>query len=49
GDVRLAKVKMKNGEFLRAIDRLIPLELSVKLDTSKNLRSRHGLVWKQRV
>ncbi|GFQ93227.1 integrase catalytic domain-containing protein [Trichonephila clavata] len=32
GDVRLTKVKMKNGEFLHPIDWLIPLELSVELD-----------------
>ncbi|GFQ77216.1 DUF1758 domain-containing protein [Trichonephila clavata] len=49
GDVRLAKVRMKNGEFLRPIDRLIPLELSVELDAPKNLRSRHGLLRKERV
>ncbi|GFQ84442.1 DUF5641 domain-containing protein [Trichonephila clavata] len=49
GDVRLTKVKMKNGEFLRPIDRLIPLELSVELDAPKNLRSRHGLLRKERV
>ncbi|GFR05620.1 hypothetical protein TNCT_679371 [Trichonephila clavata] len=49
GDVRLTKVKMKNGEFLRPIDRLIPLELSIELDAPKNLRSRHGLLRKERV
>ncbi|GFQ78921.1 integrase catalytic domain-containing protein, partial [Trichonephila clavata] len=49
GDVRLTKVKMKNGELLRHIDRLIPLELSVELDAPKNLRSRHGLLRKERV
>ncbi|GFQ67115.1 DUF5641 domain-containing protein [Trichonephila clavata] len=35
GDVRLTKVKMKNGEFLRPIDRLIPLELSIELDAPR--------------
>ncbi|GFQ67246.1 uncharacterized protein TNCT_438691 [Trichonephila clavata] len=49
GDVRLTKVKMKNGKFLHPIDRLIPLELSVELDAPKNLRSRHGLLRKERV
>ncbi|GFR02564.1 integrase catalytic domain-containing protein [Trichonephila clavata] len=49
GDVRLTKVKMKNGELLRPIDRLIPLELSVEMDALKNLRSRHGLLRKERV
>ncbi|GFQ98296.1 integrase catalytic domain-containing protein [Trichonephila clavata] len=49
GDVRLTKVKIKNGEFLRPIDRLISLELSVELDAPKNLRSRHGLLRKERV
>ncbi|GFR17108.1 hypothetical protein TNCT_460391 [Trichonephila clavata] len=47
GDVRLTKVKMKNGEYLRPIDRLLPLELSVELDAPKNLRSRHGLLRKE--
>ncbi|GFQ99895.1 CCHC-type domain-containing protein [Trichonephila clavata] len=49
GDVRHTKVKMKNCEFLRPIDRLIPLELPVELDAPKNLRSRHGLLRKERV
>ncbi|GFR03111.1 hypothetical protein TNCT_654971 [Trichonephila clavata] len=49
GHVRLTKVKMKNGEYLRPMDQHIPLELSVELDTPKNLRSRNGLLRKGRV
>ncbi|GFS65018.1 uncharacterized protein TNIN_5631 [Trichonephila inaurata madagascariensis] len=35
GSIRLVKVKMKSGEFLRPVLRLIPLEVTQKVDLGK--------------
>ncbi|GFY45821.1 hypothetical protein TNIN_480971 [Trichonephila inaurata madagascariensis] len=40
GSIRLVKVKMKSGEFLRLVLRLIPLEVTQKVDLGKPLVDR---------